>query len=165
MAGLGVVAEGAGSPEEGRDGAAAGTYTRLSALTPSPVMSPTSRRTPAPFALLLLAAVLSACASSGPVAPDLDERLFGVWTDEGGAVTTIAPGADGYAIGVVDTDDEVFDVVSTTFADGVLTWTYHVPSTGYRVTHRTTAIAQDLVELAWDNSAGGSGTDTLTRVE
>lgn len=128
-------------------------------------MSPTSRRSPAPLAVLLLAAVLSACAAAGPAAPALDARLFGVWTDEGGATTTIGPGPDGYTIGVVDYDDEVFEMVSTTYADGVLTWTYDVPSTGYRVTHRTTSVAADRVELAWENSAGGSGTDTLTRVE
>lgn len=115
--------------------------------------------------ILVLLAALSACASTAPAGPDLDERLLGVWVDEGGAVTTIAAGADGYEIGVVDTDGEVFDITATTYADGVLTWVYDVPSTGYTVTHTTTDITADRVGLAWENQTGASGTDTLTRRE
>ena len=126
-----------------------------------------ARALPAPsrLVLLLLAGVLSACASTGPQGPALDERLLGVWTDEGGATVTISAGADGYEVGVVDSDGEAFEVTSVVYADGVLTWVYDVPSTGYTVTHRTTTIAPDRIGLAWENQAGASGTDSLARVE
>ncbi|PAP78087.1 hypothetical protein BSZ37_17415 [Rubrivirga marina] len=74
------------------------------------------------FLLVVLAAVvLPACASSGPTGADLDERLLGVWVDEGGATHTISPGADGYAVGVVDSDGEVFDVTSVGYDGAALT--------------------------------------------
>ena len=133
-------------------------------------MSLTTSPSPARFVLVLFAVALSACASTSPTGSQLagsqlDARLLGVWTDEGGATHTIAPGADGYAVGVVDSDGEVFDVTSVEYDGGVLTWVYDVPSTGYTVTHRTTSIGPDRIEVRWENQEGATGTDTLTRVE
>jgi len=113
---------------------------------------------------LLAVSLLPACASSGPSGPDLDARLLGVWADEGGARVTISPGDGGYAVGVVDSDGEVFDVVSVTWDGATLVWVYDVPSTGYRVRHETTAITQGRLDVRWENEFD-SGTDTLTRVE
>lgn len=115
--------------------------------------------------LLLVAVVLPACASTAPAAPDLDERLLGVWTDEGGATHTISAGDDGYEVDVVDSDGEVFEVTSVVYGDGALTWVYDVPSSGYTVTHVTTAVTADRLDVRWENQEGASGTDTLTRVE
>ena len=114
---------------------------------------------------LLAVALLPACASSGPAAPDLDPRLLGVWADLDGATHTISLVDEGYAVGVVDSDGEVFDVVSVTYADSTLTWTYDVPSTGYTVTYVTTSIRQDEITARWENQTGASGDEVLTRQE
>lgn len=122
--------------------------------------------TPVRFVLFLLAVVLlPACASSGPAAPDLDPRLIGVWADLDGATHTITAGDDGYEVGVVDSDGEVFDVVSVIYADSALTWTYDVPSTAYTVTYVTTSITADEITARWENQTGASGDEVLTRVE
>ena len=125
-----------------------------------------SASTPVRFVFFLLAvAVLPACASSGPAAPDLDPRLIGVWADRDGAIHTISLADDGYEVGVVDSDGEVFDVVAVTYANDALSWTYDVPSTGYTVTYVTTSIRQDEITARWENQTGASGDEVLTRQE
>ena len=113
--------------------------------------------------LLLVALVLPACASSGPAVPTLDERLVGVWIDLDDVTHTISAGADGYEVEVVDADQEVFNVVTVTYEEGVLSWTYNVPSTGYTVTYRTTSIGEDEISARWNNQTGASGDETLVR--
>ena len=123
-----------------------------------------SASTPVRFVFFLLAvAVLPACASSGPAAPDLDPRLIGVWADRDGAIHTISLADDGYEVGVVDSDGEVFDVVAVTYANDALSWTYDVPSTGYTVTYVTTSITADEITARWENQTGASGDEVLTR--
>ena len=125
-----------------------------------------SASTPVRFVFFLLAvAVLPACASSGPAAPDLDPRLIGVWADRDGAIHTISLADDGYEVGVVDSDGEVFDVVAVTYANDALSWTYDVPSTGYTVTYVTTSITADEITARWENQTGASGDEVLTRQE
>ena len=123
-----------------------------------------SAATPVRVVFFLLAvAVLPACASSGPAAPDLDPRLIGVWADRDGAIHTISLADDGYEVGVVDSDGEVFDVVAVTYANDALSWTYDVPSTGYTVTYVTTSITADEITARWENQTGASGDEVLTR--
>ena len=82
--------------------------------------------------------------ASGPVSIEshFDEAVAAV-----GVLEQVRAGAreraDGYVVGVVDSDGGVFDVVAVSYADGVLTWTYDEPSTGYTVTYVTTGISQD----------------------
>lgn len=130
------------------------------------LLAPVFSRTAARSALLLgVVLLVSGCAGPRSATADLDERLLGVWATEGGARYTITAEEGEYALGIVDYDDEVFEVRSVTWDDGVLAWTYHVPSTGYDVSEETTSISEDRLDLQWENQTGATGTDVLTRVE
>ena len=124
--------------------------------------TPSSRWT----ALALVAVLfVSGCSGSGSTASTLDQRLLGVWATESGARYTLTANDDTYALDIVDYDDEVFEIVTVTWTDGVLAWTYEVPSTGYRVSEETIRIDADSFDVRWENQTGASGTETLTRVE
>ena len=85
-----------------------------SCSSPPPTMS-LAASTPVRVVFFLLAvALLPACASSGPAAPDLDPRLLGVWADLDGATHTISLVDEGYAVGVVDSDGNTIPVARRT---------------------------------------------------
>lgn len=122
---------------------------------------------PSLWTALLLATVVFAagCAGSGSTTSPLDERLLGVWATDSGAHYTITANEGAYALDIVDYDDEVFEVVSVTWTDGVLAWTYDVPSTGYRVSEMTTSISTNQLGVHWENQTGASGDEVFNRVE
>jgi hypothetical protein len=117
------------------------------------------------FAAALLAVVLflAGCSGAGTAASNLDERLLGEWVAEGGARYTITAERGAYRIGIVDTDGEVFEVREVTWTDGVLAWTYFVPSTSYTVSERTVRISAESLDVAWQNQTGASGQETFAR--
>jgi hypothetical protein len=55
------------------------------------------------------------------------------------------------------------EVTSSTWANGVLTWTYCVPD-GACVTTETVSVSGDNLETNWSNDQGLSGSTTLTRM-
>ncbi|MDX1440011.1 MAG: hypothetical protein R3284_08925, partial [Rubricoccaceae bacterium] len=60
------------------------------------------------------------CSASGPAATNLDTRLLGEWETDSGARYSIAADGKEYVIGIVDYDDEVFEVESVLWEDGTL---------------------------------------------
>ncbi len=122
--------------------------------------------------LLPLLVLFCACKTTssshrgGPVKLSAEERtLIGVWEDDsGGAVTTIRESDDGIAVvSVIDSDGEVFPIQHFDFKDGVFTWTFSVPSTGYVVRSETTQITQDVVYVSWMNQHT-AGPDVMRRI-
>lgn len=132
---------------------------------PPPMTHASFKRLGRLLSVLIASSFIAGCASSGPHASDLDERLLGVWQIDGGATYTITAPDGQYALSIVDFDDEVFEVESVSWAEGVLSWSYLVPSSGTRVSEVTTRISADQVEVSWENSAGNTGTDLLNRVD
>ncbi|MCB9726877.1 MAG: hypothetical protein H6746_00200 [Deltaproteobacteria bacterium] len=121
-------------------------------------------------ALLLL--LLSACGSSnsalsGPHGDTIrrdSPRLVGDWADaETGTIFHVEM-VDGVAqvTSIVDSDGEVFDIREQGWKDGHLTWTYHVPSTGYVNTFVVTNIGTEELGSTWSGT-GGEGTERLLR--
>ena len=55
------------------------------------------------------------------------------------------------------------EVTSSTWAGGVLTWTYCVPD-GACVTTKTVSVSGDNLETTWENDQGLTGSTTLTRM-
>ena len=60
--------------------------------------------------------------------------------------------------------DDTLTISSQSWADGTLTWTYDVQSTGVSVTFSTSSASSDSLYTDWTNSNGDSGTETLQRV-
>lgn len=116
-----------------------------------------------PLAVLLV--VLAGCAGSQPAESPLDARVLGEWESNGGTRYTFTDAGDTYGLSVIDDDGEVFEVVSVTWADGALGWSYDVPSTGYTVRESVVDVSESRIEVEWENQTGASGTDTLTRTE
>ena len=116
-----------------------------------------------PLAVLLV--VLAGCAGSQPAESPLDARVLGEWESNGGTRYTFTDAGDTHGLSILDDDGEVFDVVSVTWADGALGWSYDVPSTGYTVRESVVDVSEGRIEVEWENQTGASGTDTLTRTE
>jgi hypothetical protein len=55
------------------------------------------------------------------------------------------------------------EVTSSTWANGVLTWTYCVPNAAC-VTTKTVSLSGDNLDTTWENDQGQSGTTTMTRM-
>jgi HEAT repeat protein len=91
--------------------------------------------------------------------------LAGIWEDpETGARYTIRKVADELRVASARArDGEVFPILDTTWREGVLRWTYRVPSAGSTVTFTTRALRGDSLECAWNNGSE-SGRETLQRV-
>ena len=90
----------------------------------------------------------------------------GVWEDtetharhtiqEKGGVLTVSS--------IVDDDGEVYEIKSVRWEDGVLRWTYRVPSTGYVVNFTTQNVQGNTLWCTW-SSPRGSGTQEFRRVK
>jgi hypothetical protein len=97
--------------------------------------------------------------------PEPIPGLEGQWIDpETNSVHTILWDGDGYT--VASCRDEAGDelpIVKQTWRKGVLSWTYHVPSTGYTVTFTIVSLKGDALRTKWSGTAG-SGTETLMRI-
>ncbi|MCB9744279.1 MAG: hypothetical protein H6740_16900 [Alphaproteobacteria bacterium] len=99
---------------------------------------------------MLLLTLTLACA--GKHAPKNANEYVGDWT-QGGAVTTIAQdGRRLEVVSIVDSDGETFEVRGTSYEGGVLSWDYHVPSTGYDVHIEVTSLEGDLLCASWRNA-------------
>lgn len=61
-------------------------------------------------------------------------------------------------------DKEVYQVRSSTFQGGTLTWSHFVPSTGYLVTYACSAVRGDTMVCRWTNDHNASGSVNLQRV-
>jgi len=95
----------------------------------------------------------------------------GVWRDpETHSHHTVVRKGDGFeVVSVVDQDDgEVYKVLRSSWEDGVLKWSYFVPSTGYVVNFVSVKILPNSIDCLWDNlSPEGqrrNGTETLLRI-
>jgi len=90
--------------------------------------------------------------------------LEGVWEDTSTKTRmTIARQGNGYTVvAAVDDGGEAYPVSDVGWADGVLKWTYSVPSTGYKVSWTTVELRGDELETRWVGTAG-SGTEVLHR--
>ena len=115
-------------------------------------------------AWLIALLVASGCGTSASTSTNLDSRLVGVWLIDGGATYTITASEGAYELAIVDFDDEVFQVRSVTWNEGVLAWTYYVPSSGASVSEETTLISENRLEVQWENSDGDTGIDVLNRI-
>jgi hypothetical protein len=63
---------------------------------------------------------------------------------------------------IIDNDDEIFEVKKSNWKDGVLSWTFYVPSTEYTVRMATTSISENEIHCTWENHED-NGTEVLTR--
>lgn len=98
--------------------------------------------------------------------------LVGIWLDETDNIaTTIALSGDvPTVIKVVDRGDgEVFSVLQSNFADGVLTYQFKVPSTGWTIEWTVRGMTPDLLRLqadyvsAYDGQTRAEGQEFLVR--
>jgi len=96
---------------------------------------------------------------------NLDPRLLGEWLIDDGATYTITANDGDYELAIVDFDGEVLEVESVTWDEGVLAWTYFVPSTDTRVNEETVSISENRLDVQWENSEGNTGVDTFNRVK
>ncbi len=89
----------------------------------------------------------------------------GTWQDEGGGIAVIElRGRQPVVTRMVDYDEEVFEVVSSDYEAGQVTWVYVVPSTQYEVTVETTSLEGGLLCTTWANQFD-SGSECYTRLE
>lgn len=118
--------------------------------------------------LLGLVALLAGCVSVGRIPPkhrQAFESLVGTWQEPNGETTVIQRAGNNLVISsIIDSDGEEFIVQDVSFDEGVLEWTYVVPSTKYVVTMRSTSIAPDQLNCTWQNEYT-SGSETLYRKE
>jgi hypothetical protein len=107
---------------------------------------------------VVLTGVISACANSGVARLEGTEAsanaaLFnGVWRDtETDDLHTIEirKGIP-TVVSVVDQNDgEVSKIVASTWRQGVLSWSFEVPSTGYLVQFQTNTVSEKLMQTSW----------------
>ncbi|MFA7332498.1 MAG: hypothetical protein WC326_15625 [Candidatus Delongbacteria bacterium] len=90
----------------------------------------------------------------------------GVWQDlETLSLTTVVLKADQLQVqSVVDADGENFPVTAQKWDGTVLSWTYHVPSSGYNVRIATTGLDGDILNSTWANDEA-SGTQEFKRLK
>jgi hypothetical protein len=103
--------------------------------------------------------LLLACAGKQP-------RIDGFWQDESSLTEfEIVKSNGGYEMtSIIDSDGEVFEVRDFEYSNGVMRFTYYVPSTSYIVNFRTLEIHEDKMECKWWGT-GGEGLETLLRLE
>jgi hypothetical protein len=119
---------------------------------------------------LLFVSSFALATACGPKASG-DNAYLGTWTDgcqDGGAQISFAnPGSGAQVVGIIDGDGEIFEVRSSGFQGGAMTWEYLVPSTGYVVTSVVTSVSGNEIAYEWSNVAPdgerNAGTDVLCR--
>jgi hypothetical protein len=132
------------------------TYTPYATLTPYPTQTPYPTYTP--YATL-------ATYPFTPVPTAKPPDLAGSWRDnETRTIHTIRWQDDHFVVvsSIVERG-EVFQITAQSWRDGILTWTYYVPSTKYSVTFKTVALSGDNLRCSWSGTAG-AGFETLSRV-
>lgn len=124
-----------------------------------------------PFAVAL-AFVLIACTCSGlsglsglSGASEALPGLAGSWVDSSTrTVCVIAWNRNTYTVtSCIDDDGEVYPLTDQSWSDGALTWSLHVPSTGYDLTYQTVSLQGDSLMTRWWGTAG-SGDQDMQRV-
>ena len=118
--------------------------------------------------------IRSVSPASNQVKTSSSEGLAGMWLDsETNDLHTIEQNGDGYRVSSVIEQcaegavPEKMEMKSSEWENGVLSWSYFVPSTGYSVFFKTLSLDGDNLETEWVNrdSTGvtRSGKETLTR--
>ena len=97
--------------------------------------------------------------------PNSMGSLAGSWQDpDTGTVSTIIGLEGGYTIdSVINPDRGGNEYASSTWANGILTWTYCVPG-GACVTTEAVPGSGDSLATKWSNDGGATGSTTLQRV-
>jgi hypothetical protein len=111
------------------------------------------------IATLGLMALLLSCAAKHP-------RIDGLWQDAS-ALTEfeIVKSNGGFEMmSIIDSDGEVFELRDFEYSNGILRFTYFVPSTDYVVNFKTLVIHEDSMECRWWGT-GGDGSEILLRLE
>jgi hypothetical protein len=92
--------------------------------------------------------------------------LAGRWNDPDttGTVTTIVWQNGQYVVqSVINPSRGGNEVTESSWANGVLTWTYCVPN-GNCITSKTVSVSGDSLDTTWEDDRGYSGTTTFERV-
>jgi hypothetical protein len=132
-------------------------------------VKPTQKKWIVPFAIGL-AFVLIACSCSSlsdlfPGGGEAMPGLAGHWEHPNtGVVCIIEWGQNTYTVtSCIDDDGEILILTDQSWANGTLTWTMHVPSTGYDISFQTVRLQGDsLFVNRWGTA--GSDNDVLQRV-
>jgi hypothetical protein len=98
----------------------------------------------------------------------------GIWEDsQTGSKHTIVRDGQGYKVESIITDgydevSEVMEIRSSVYADGKISWSYFVPSTGYLVNFESVSYDENTMHVLWTNNDGKgntlSGKETLIRI-
>ena len=96
----------------------------------------------------------------------INRDYIGVWEDpETHTLFTIRKKSGVLTISSIETDDgEEYELLSVQWKNGVLKWTYYVPSTGYTVNFTTQGLEGNTLWCEWSNQ-NTSGTEGLKRVK
>lgn len=114
----------------------------------------------------VVASAEPAATATAKASRPIPRGLLGIWEDmethshhtfveQNGEVTVTA---------VEDTDGETYEVRTVEWKDGVLKWSYYVPSTGYLVRLKTTRLEGDTLWCEWAN-ANASGEQEFQRAD
>lgn len=118
-------------------------------------------------ASLFLIPVLILTAAACSSAPAKTATIAGFWEDDASNVTTIKAQGDGFE---AVTNYYMFashsqnTLVSSTYANGVLTWSYCPPAKPC-ITMHSVSFKGDTLDVTWTDDKGGSGTMTLRRTD
>lgn len=121
--------------------------------------------------LALALSLLPGCRKSARSSlPEQDAALIGVWLDDVRMKTTIASDGQRARVShIVDSDGEIFPVVSSGWTPDGFVYVYDVPSTGYVVTITVHTVEEDTMAFDWSNRTpdGGQnqGSGTAERLE
>ncbi len=109
------------------------------------------------FAILMAAIMLACSTTSGTKA-----SMAGKWLDPDttGTITTIAAQGDGFVVvSVMNPERGVNELTETSWADGVLTWTY-CPEDMHCIVSKTTSVTDKILTAEWSWADGGNGGTT-----
>ncbi len=116
------------------------------------------------FVLLGAILLMAVACSSAPPTP---ATMAGYWEDNDNNVTKIEY-QNGQYVAVTTyytvTSSSQNSLVSSSYENGVLTWTYCPPARSC-ITMQTVSFNGDTLDVTWKNANGESGQMTLTRTE
>ena len=110
------------------------------------------------FFVVLLAAIILACGTTTKTSVS----MAGKWLDPdtSGTITTIEKQGSGYVVvSVMNPDRGINELTDTSWANGVLTWTY-CPQDMHCIGSKTVSVTADTLTAEWwwvdDTSTGGT---------
>jgi|GEM_PF-1511184 len=109
---------------------------------------------------------LESGSGAGSTGTPITVDIAGHWVADGNNTDFyIEKHGDRYDImSAIDQDDnEHFVILSQSWSNGVLTWEYYVPSTGYTVSNRSTGVSGNVMNYDWSNDHGNSGSGVMRR--